>query len=355
MKIYYYLHNLEINGSNMAVFNFSNYFLSNGIGITVSALSSGPMSDVFKNTGININIEAPNEKSIEGFDHIIVNSLIRYDATEFLATTKTPFFQYIHEDWGPDDFIGGLNQRWGWHLPKWSDFYKWLVCAQGVIFPAEYLLKKFPDELRKTTIFNPINRNSLGNIKQVDALDNGFDVINIGTINPRKNQELLVKICTNNRDEISSCRLFGERRIRSAEITYIDSLIKNSKMYEKFNVSINKTQFPLNFEFYDSTVFVMTSLAEVLPCTIQEMMYVGIPVIAPNNFGIPEIIENSVNGFLYNDNENPEKEIIEILKKLKNKKIRSGIINAAKKYSEMNFDSYINGEVLFNFLNEKYN
>jgi glycosyltransferase involved in cell wall biosynthesis len=338
----------------MAVFNFSDFFLNHGIGVAVSALSNGPMSDVFRNVGIDINIERPNTKSIEGYNHIIVNSLIRHDATDFLATTKTPFFQYIHEDWGPDDFIGGLNQQWGWHLPKWSDFYKSLACAKGVIFPAEYLMKKFPDELRKTAIFNPINRQSLGNIRKVSTLDIGFDVINIGTINPRKNQELLVKICANNRDEISSCRLFGERRIRSSEIKYIDSLVKNSKTDEKLNISINKTQFPLSFEFYNSSVFIMTSLAEVLPCTIQEMMYVGIPVIAPNDFGIPEIIENNLNGFLYNY-ENSEKEIIQILKKLKNKEIKSRIVNSAKNYSEKNFNSIINGEILFNFLTEKYN
>jgi len=45
-------------------------------------------------------------------------------------------------------------------------------------------------------------------------------------------------------------------------------------------------------------VFVLPSLQEGFPRTMLEAMYMGIPIIASNISGIPEIIEEGKNGFL---------------------------------------------------------
>jgi glycosyltransferase involved in cell wall biosynthesis len=329
----------------MTVYNYFEYFITNKIDVSVSALAIGPMSKLFDDIGVRVNIELPNINSIQHHDVVVVNSLIRYDATEFLSKNKIAFFQYIHEDWEPKDFIGGINERWGWYLPRWENFYKYLQESKAVIFPAKYLMEKYPKDLKKYTIYNPVNERNLKNIRYSEEFKNGFDIINIGTINPRKNQRLLLEICISNRSKINSCRLFGERRIRDYEIIYIDDLIQIANKHNDLKLIIEKTQFPLSFEYYATSVFVITSLAEVLPCTIQEMMHVGITVVAPRNFGIPEIINDGVNGFLY-DIENAEYEIISILNTLNDKKLKSKIETSAKSFSKENFDMSVNGQIL---------
>lgn len=49
-----------------------------------------------------------------------------------------------------------------------------------------------------------------------------------------------------------------------------------------------------------ASVFVLPSYSESFPLTILEAMSAGIPVIATNVGGLPEMIENGVNGFLIN-------------------------------------------------------
>jgi len=47
-----------------------------------------------------------------------------------------------------------------------------------------------------------------------------------------------------------------------------------------------------------SDLFVVTSIFEGLCSTIIDAMYCGLPVVATNVGGIPELVENNVNGFL---------------------------------------------------------
>lgn len=65
-------------------------------------------------------------------------------------------------------------------------------------------------------------------------------------------------------------------------------------------------------------IFVLNSVDEVMPHVILESLAVGTPVIAPNGGGIPEIIQDKVDGYLYplkKDNKHELREAIEALLK----------------------------------------
>ena len=63
-------------------------------------------------------------------------------------------------------------------------------------------------------------------------------------------------------------------------------------------------------------LFVLNSMGEVMPNVILESLAMGTPVIAPNVGGIPEIIQNGVDGLLYplkRDNQSELKEAMDRL------------------------------------------
>jgi glycosyltransferase involved in cell wall biosynthesis len=77
-------------------------------------------------------------------------------------------------------------------------------------------------------------------------------------------------------------------------------LTKAKKMDEKvIFVGNQKNVFPF---LHKSRTFVLTSLREGNPISILEAISVGLPVIAPNIGGIPDVIEDGINGYLYECN-----------------------------------------------------
>jgi glycosyltransferase involved in cell wall biosynthesis len=333
MKILYYLHNLEINGSNIAALNFFVGITDSFFAFSVSSKSDGPMREIFKKNQVKVLIEEPNIYSAKNYDLFVINSLIRVDVLKFLDGIKAPFYQYIHEDWGPDDFSSKAHSDWGWKLDSCSNISKLLESSRGLIFPANYISKLY-ESFNKYVLFNPVNPKSLIDIRKINtSFGCGIDIINIGTINSRKNQKLIAHLSSNYKD-ITSCRFFGARTIRTEEIKYTNQMIRYSNKSTSCKFEYNKTKYPLNIKIYKNTVFVHASIGEVLPCTVQEMMVLGVPVVAPNRFGLPEVICSGDNGFLFNE--------------YKTKSIHDGVTFVVKNYQKIACNSTEFAEKEFN-------
>ena len=71
---------------------------------------------------------------------------------------------------------------------------------------------------------------------------------------------------------------------------------------------------------YSSDLFVLASQIEGIPVAVMEAMSTGLPVITTKISGIPELVEDGVNGFLINPGEVIElsNKIEEVLKMSKN-------------------------------------
>ena len=76
--------------------------------------------------------------------------------------------------------------------------------------------------------------------------------------------------------------------------------------------------------------YINTSLHEGIPMTILEAMSYGLPIISPNVGGIPEIIENGVEGFLI-DGRNPQDYADKCLLLYRDRKLREKMSRAARK------------------------
>jgi len=83
----------------------------------------------------------------------------------------------------------------------------------------------------------------------------------------------------------------------------LEKLIKDSLLQDRFHLVGHKD----NMEsFYSGlNVYINTSIHEGIPMTILEAMARGLPIIAPRVGGIPEVVDDGVQGFLI-DGRDPE-------------------------------------------------
>jgi len=127
----------------------------------------------------------------------------------------------------------------------------------------------------------------------------------VGNIDDRKNPLEFVKFIEIAKSiykdkEISGQMIFGS--------------VLDEKLFETLQQSIKDKDLPIELlgrvdrgqmqNFYDVIHFlVLTSKKDPLPTVILEAFNNGIPVIAHNIDGVPEMVEDGVNGFLYKSND----------------------------------------------------
>lgn len=90
----------------------------------------------------------------------------------------------------------------------------------------------------------------------------------------------------------------------------------------------------------------MTSYHEALGRTTVEAMFYGCPVIGRNSGGTAEIIDNNINGYLFNT----EEECSVLINKL-SEKVPIDIINNAHKHVKQNFTEEVYGERIMSIYN----
>tara|TARA_B110000438_G_scaffold270081_1_gene286969 strand:+ start:7336 stop:8439 length:1104 start_codon:yes stop_codon:yes gene_type:complete len=106
--------------------------------------------------------------------------------------------------------------------------------------------------------------------------------------------------------------------------------IKNELNNQILSIALNEKIKLLGFQsntikiLRQSSVFVLPSLSEGLPNTILEAMSIGIPVVASNVGGIPDLINHGTNGFLYLPDD--ELGFSNCIVNLLNDNIKSGLI-----------------------------
>ena len=144
----------------------------------------------------------------------------------------------------------------------------------------------------------------------------------VGTINKLKNVELLI-------NSFSGCKgnmvlkIFGDGD--GNVINDIKKMIPNDKRIS-YRGPYKPSDLPKIFSQID--FLIVPSLIESYSLVVREALSAGIPVVASNVGGIPEIIENDVNGLLFNPGSKEElQSIIKILSKDNSliKKLRKGI------------------------------
>jgi len=147
------------------------------------------------------------------------------------------------------------------------------------------------NEKKIEIIFNPVDTNKFMN-HQTKKISNIVNFITVGRLNPVKNQQMLIRAMAELYKVMPSIYLTivggGELQNKLQELSV------QLKLSDVINFTGNINNVPEKLSYAD--IFVLTSHYEGLPMSILEAMAMGLPIIATNVGGVPDIV--STNGIL---------------------------------------------------------
>lgn len=150
------------------------------------------------------------------------------------------------------------------------------------------------DEVEKITLITKENTKDKLGLSTKD-----FVAVCVASVQPRKNQTLLLDVFAELRQIIPNLKLYLIGPI-SRDHSWGKSLLETIKIkgfsdqIEYLGNRDNAKEF-----IYAADVLLLPSLAEAMPCVILEAMALKTPIIASDVDGIPELIEDKSTGFLF--------------------------------------------------------
>jgi len=123
-----------------------------------------------------------------------------------------------------------------------------------------------------------------------------FIIGNVATLEPRKGHKFLIdafkKVIEKHKNRSIKLIIVSDGYERENLVNYVDKLdLKEKVIFTGYREDIEELMAIMD-------VFVLSSLREGLPRVLVQAAAVGIPLIAFNVDGVPEIIKNNYNGFL---------------------------------------------------------
>jgi glycosyltransferase involved in cell wall biosynthesis len=119
----------------------------------------------------------------------------------------------------------------------------------------------------------------------------------VGRLHPVKDHPFLVLACRllKNRDVSFKCLIAGD----GPELASIEALIGGLDLRDEVSLVGHLSREQLAASYADADLIVLTSRSEGIPLVLMEAMALGKPVLAPAITGIPELVSDGKNGFLY--------------------------------------------------------
>lgn len=232
--------------------------------------------------------------------------------------------------YGHNNFKEELDFLWN---KKYIDYYKKEIdLTQAFIFPSQFVKKSY-------FYTNP-------NINKFYVIPYGVEKEKFKSVEEKKNKDInkplllifvgQISIYKGLHHLLSVVSSFPKDKVR---LKLVGSYNKENQLYKKYK---NKENIEfcgfVSFEklphyYSEADVFVFPTIGEGFGLVVLEAMSVGMPVICSENAGGNDVIEEGVNGFIYNPlSENELKEKINYFIKNRNKINEMGI--NSKKISE---------------------
>ena len=129
-------------------------------------------------------------------------------------------------------------------------------------------------------------------------------ILFLGWINPRKNPLILVEAAARLMSRFPDCRiyLYGEESDK-AYSSLVRNRISETRTGKHIVLAGRISQSEIRKHLGDACLLVLPSLQENAPMVIAEAMAAGVPVIASNLCGIPDMVDDGETGFLVDPND----------------------------------------------------
>lgn len=303
-KIIFVSHNLEPEGATWALFYLVKGFKKRGYLVSVISPNNGPLYDFYKREGIDIDVmnffsKKEKNNSIEEADLFFVNTILGYKFINRFDISRERLIWCIHE-----------SER-EVYFKRYPDLKEELFGAVAkVIFVAESTMEIYKDISNNNflTIHNGIDLGKMDAFvknnkkdeirKQMGILDNENVFCIVGAVCLRKGQMEFVQAAIklldeNKRSNVKFLVVGGRGDLYEKKITEI---IKESGYSDQIEI-IKESSGAYKY-YLASDYFVCNSYIESFPLVVLEAMSFGLPVIATNVYGIPEQIEDGIDGAL---------------------------------------------------------
>lgn len=208
------------------------------------------------------------------------------------------------------------------------------ICYEHIFWVSQscfdgFILKKVIQR-KSSVLYNVLDKGLILNRKNKDKNIYCYDIAYVGRLTEQKDPMRLIDVLEKVIELCPECQIaiVGEGNLEED--------VREKVKKEKLEKNISFTGFmsnPLRL-IECSKVMIMTSKYEGLPMTVLEAMALGVPLVSTPVDGLKDIIEDGVNGYLEDDNDNLSQRLNEIIS---NSELQSRLSKESRrKFDEIN-------------------
>jgi glycosyltransferase involved in cell wall biosynthesis len=171
------------------------------------------------------------------------------------------------------------------------------ICNVGM----ENFIKSYPnyDRSRLTVILNGIDEKENPDLKARSRSykTSGYKLLCVGSLSHRKGQDIILEALSNIEPKVLNdihIDIVGDGPAKK----FLTSYIRENNLSRNVNFIGGVDNLKVGEFLARSDIFILMSRNEGLPISIIEAMRSGLPIISTNISGIPELVENGLNGIL---------------------------------------------------------
>lgn len=289
-------HDLSLSGAPILLYNIADFLVKQGYYITVISPVAGPLSDKFTQSGIPIVIDNTilygaadtTARLLGGYDLVIANTILTWQSVRIAKEKGVATVWMIHES----EFGRKMAQ-------EDANIAGTFDMADLVIFSAHYtsdLYAGFSQKNNFEIIYNGLDEPII-NGPSIERDESKFYVLHAGSIEPRKGQDILACSILDLPDKIAGVFefYFAGRILDKKYSLQLHKMLHRLKNVH-FLGELKYDELARYFQMVDA--FVLSSRDEVLPLTVLQAMAQGKAIITTAVGGIPEIIDDQVDGIL---------------------------------------------------------
>ena len=221
-----------------------------------------------------------------------------------------------------------------------------LPLVDGIVYVSKFIEEIVENTIPKVAkVRSVVLPNFISKPKQIDAIQIAGDLINIGTLEPRKNQSYLLQVLSEAKKlgRRYSLTLIGDGPDRSK----LQSLAQSLDIHQQ----VKFMGFQKNAAQFLSThlAYTHSALIENSPIVLVEAMACSLPLLAGGVGGIPEVFSDGTEGF-YWSLDDPTAGAEKLIVLMEDTETRKKMAKAAQLRFSSNFDSSVVASRLLSFL-----
>lgn len=246
-----------------------------------------------KQIGVSLSLLKPLSKIIKAFNpdiiHTHLNALLYTSVSRLIVCSRAPLVHTIHNE--------AEKESGKFHIILNKLLFKITNITPVALTSRirDSIVKKY--NLKKESVpivLNGINIKSIHSYKTTYDIGEVFKLVHVGRFADQKNHRAIVEAFAKLNKDLpnSSLTFYGE----GPNVEAINSIIKEKQLYSCIHIEGVDPDVVSKLSYYD--VFLLPSIFEGQPISIIEAMVVGMPILTTNVGGIPDIIQNKINGLI---------------------------------------------------------